>query len=99
LVDRHEDVTHPNLISENPQCARSVTFYGYIRGTQLKPGMKVHLIGVGDFSMSDISVMPDPCPAPTQEKKTQVRKSTIFGGENQQLYSCIESIINIFPLL
>ena len=71
IVDRHEDITNPNTISDSPTCDRSVTFYGYIRGTHLKPGMKMHLIGVGDFSMSELTSMPDPCPLPDQEKKRQ----------------------------
>lgn len=75
IVDRHEDITHPNKISEEPTCDRSVTFYGYIRGTHLKPGNKMHLIGVGDFGMSELSAMADPCPLPDKEKKSQVRAS------------------------
>ncbi len=74
VVDRHEDITHPNKISEDPTCDRSITFYGYIRGTHLKPGTKMHLIGVGDYSMEELSAMPDPCPLPNKEKKSQVRR-------------------------
>ena len=73
VVDRHEDITHPNKISEDPACDRSVTFYGYVRGTHLKPSTKMHLIGVGDFHMAELSVMPDPCPLPDKEKTSQVR--------------------------
>ena len=54
LVDRHEDITNPNEISDNPDCERSATFYGYIRGTNLKPGMKIHLVGVGGLDFSDL---------------------------------------------
>jgi len=71
VVDRHEDITHPNKIAEDPTCDRSVTFYGYVRGTHLKPGTKMHLIGAGDFSMTELSVMPDPCPLPDKDKKNQ----------------------------
>jgi len=71
IVDRHEDITHPNKISEEPTCDRSITFYGYIRGTHLKPGMKMHLIGVGDYSMAELSAVPDPCPLPNKDKKSQ----------------------------
>ena len=39
-----------------------VTFYGYVRGSHFKSGMKVHLIGVGDYDVADISVLNDPCP-------------------------------------
>ena len=64
LVDRHEDITHPNLTDQDEDCERSVTFYGYVRGTHLKPGMRVHIIGLGDYSMEEVSVLEDPCPNP-----------------------------------
>jgi ribosome biogenesis protein BMS1 len=75
VVDRHEDITHPNKLAEEPSCDRSVTFYGYVRGTHLKPGMKVHLIGVGDFPMTEVSALPDPCPLPDHENKKKSLKS------------------------
>mmetsp|Transcript_9528 Transcript_9528/g.17318 ORF Transcript_9528/g.17318 Transcript_9528/m.17318 type:complete len:1164 (+) Transcript_9528:3-3494(+) len=74
VVDRHEDITHPNKVEEDPSCDRSVTFYGYVRGTHLKPGMKVHVIGVGDFPMTEVSVLPDPCPLPDNENKKKSLK-------------------------
>lgn len=73
LVDRHEDVTNPNAIEMDNLCDRSVTFYGYVRGTHLKPNMKVHVIGVGDYIMADVSVLPDPCPIPDKEQERTVR--------------------------
>ena len=82
VVDRHEDITHPNKIAEEPSCDRSVTFYGYIRGTNLKPGVKMHLIGVGDFSMVELSAMSDPCPLPNKEKKSQVRLLSLVTNPN-----------------
>ncbi len=78
IVDRHEDITHPNKISEEPTCDRSVTFYGYVHGTHLKPGTKMHLIGVGDFAMSELNAMADPCPLPDKEKKSQVRENVTY---------------------
>lgn len=53
-------------------CNRDVVFYGYVRGTHLKPGMKVHVIGVGDFHMREISALPDPCPIPEKERERTV---------------------------
>jgi len=81
LVDRHEDLTNPNDIEEDPDCDRSVAFYGYVRGTSLKAATKVHLIGVGDYNISDISLLPDPCPMPQKEsERTSLNKkdSLIF---------------------
>ncbi|KAK1745576.1 ribosomal biogenesis protein BMS1 [Skeletonema marinoi] len=78
VVDRHEDITHPSKIEEDEKCERSVAFYGYVRGTNLKEGMKVHLIGVGDYSMAEVNALPDPCPVVDKDKeqKTLVNKDT-----------------------
>ena len=70
-MDRHEDITLPHKVAEDPTCDRSVTFYGYVRGSNLKPGTKMHLIGAGDFSMTELSALTDPCPLPSKEKKSQ----------------------------
>jgi ribosome biogenesis protein BMS1 len=45
--------------------------YGYVRGTHLKPNMKMHVIGAGDFAMSTITLMEDPCPPPYFGKTTK----------------------------
>jgi ribosome biogenesis protein BMS1 len=41
LVDRFEDITDPEEVRTNPVCDRTVTLYGYVKGTNLKPHMKV----------------------------------------------------------
>lgn len=41
LVDRVEDLTKPEKIEQDKNCERTVAFYGYVRGTNLKPKMKV----------------------------------------------------------
>lgn len=73
VVDRVEDVTPivrnagKNGKSEEvvpTSTDREVTLYGYVRGSHLKPTMKMHLIGAGDFEISAISSLPDPCPLP-----------------------------------
>mmetsp|Transcript_63327 Transcript_63327/g.74907 ORF Transcript_63327/g.74907 Transcript_63327/m.74907 type:complete len:957 (-) Transcript_63327:34-2904(-) len=69
LIDRHEDMTHPNKIEDDGNCDRSVTFYGYVRGSNLKANTRVHFLGVGDFNMEEISVLPDPIPMVDKEKK------------------------------
>jgi ribosome biogenesis protein BMS1 len=42
--------------------------------------MKVHVIGVGDFPMTEVSVLPDPCPLPDNEnkKKTLKKKDSLL---------------------
>jgi ribosome biogenesis protein BMS1 len=77
-VDRHEDITHPNETDKNPDCDRSVTFYGWVRGSHMKKGTKVHLIGVGDYSMAEISPLSDPCPIPDKEQKTLKKKDALL---------------------
>mmetsp|Transcript_24586 Transcript_24586/g.51966 ORF Transcript_24586/g.51966 Transcript_24586/m.51966 type:complete len:1176 (+) Transcript_24586:155-3682(+) len=78
LVDRHEDITHPNETDKDPECDRSVTFYGWVRGSHMKKGTKVHLIGVGDYSMAEISPLPDPCPIPDKEQKSLKKKDALL---------------------
>jgi ribosome biogenesis protein BMS1 len=41
LADRVEDVTDPEKLRQNKKIDRTVYFYGYVRGTYLKPSMKV----------------------------------------------------------
>ena len=53
---------------------------GYVRGTHLKPESKIHVAGVGDFSIKSISLLPDPCPLPDSLKKRTLieREKTIY---------------------
>ena len=80
VVDRHEDITDPNEVERNPDAPRSVTFYGYVRGTHLKQNMKVHLIGVGDFALNEVSMVQDPLPLPDKEseRKTLKKKDALL---------------------
>uniref|UniRef100_A0A672MBW2 Ribosome biogenesis protein BMS1 homolog n=1 Tax=Sinocyclocheilus grahami TaxID=75366 RepID=A0A672MBW2_SINGR len=69
VADRMQDLTDPEAIRLNPKCDRTVSLYGYLRGTFLKNKCQVHIPGVGDFSVSDVSFLPDPCPLPEVIKK------------------------------
>lgn len=71
VVDRVEDVTSISKLSQDRRCDRDVTLYGYLRGTHMKAGMRVHLIGAGDFDIADISALEDPCPLPGQTEKSK----------------------------
>jgi len=68
LVDRIEDITPPHLLAQNPTMNRQVVFYGYGRGAHFKKQSRLHLIGVGDFGISEIEKIPDPCPLPESSK-------------------------------
>jgi len=66
---RIEDITKPDLIRQNEKCDRSVCFYGYVRGCPLKKNAYIHIPGNGDYQISDMSLLADPCPLPEKEKK------------------------------
>ena len=65
LADRMEELTPPQDIEDNPLCDRTITLYGYLRGTNLSANEpRVHIPGVGDFTISQVIGLPDPCPTP-----------------------------------
>ncbi|KAL2517750.1 P-loop containing nucleoside triphosphate hydrolase superfamily protein [Abeliophyllum distichum] len=79
LVDRFEDITHPETVRMNSKCDRNVTLYGYLRGCNLKKGTKVHIAGVGDSRLDGITALADPCPLPSAAKKKGLRdKEKLF---------------------
>ena len=50
LADRIEDLTPREQVRETKgKCDRTVTVYGYLRGTNMRLGSKVHIPGVGDL--------------------------------------------------
>jgi ribosome biogenesis protein BMS1 len=69
LADRFEDLTPAEAVRQDPLCDRRIALFGYLRGCNLKPGTHVHLAGVGDFALSDVSSLPDPCPLPGSTKR------------------------------
>ena len=46
LCDRLEDLTSPEAIQKNSKCDRSISVYGYVRGTNLKPDSAIHIPGL-----------------------------------------------------
>ncbi|KDP37695.1 hypothetical protein JCGZ_06352 [Jatropha curcas] len=81
LVDRFEDVTPRERVLMNNKCDRDVTLYGYLRGCNLKRGTKVHIAGVGDYSLAGVTALADPCPLPSAAKKKGLRdKEKLFYG-------------------
>ncbi len=81
VADRFEDVTHPQTVAENPSTPRTTVLYGWTRGSPLKRGQAVHLPGVGDFVMSEVSVLDDPCALPTEQKQRSLNQQerVIYG--------------------
>lgn len=74
LADRMEDLTNPEDVRLNSKCDRKVSFYGYLRGANLKNKSQIHMPGVGDFTVSDVSFLPDPCALPEQQKKRSLNE-------------------------
>lgn len=69
LADRMEDITNGEKIRLNPKCERDVILYGYMRGVPIRKENMVHIAGYGDTKIDELSVLPDPCPMPTTEKR------------------------------
>ncbi|XP_020585704.1 ribosome biogenesis protein BMS1 homolog [Phalaenopsis equestris] len=79
LVDRFEDVTPSERLHSNKKCDRNIILYGYLRGCNMKRAAKVHIAGVGDFSLAGLTSLTDPCPLPSAAKKKGLRdKEKLF---------------------
>uniref|UniRef100_A0A0B7A613 Bms1-type G domain-containing protein n=1 Tax=Arion vulgaris TaxID=1028688 RepID=A0A0B7A613_9EUPU len=74
FADRMEDITNPENIRQNPKCDRTVSLYGYVRGTHMKSKSMVHIAGGGDYMIKDMTFLPDPCPTPQMEKRRSLNK-------------------------
>ncbi|XP_073857670.1 ribosome biogenesis protein BMS1 homolog isoform X2 [Macaca fascicularis] len=74
LADRMEGLTNPEDIRTSMKCDWQVSLYGFLRGAHLKSKSQIHMAGIGDFAMSDISFLPDPCALPEQRKKCCLNK-------------------------
>jgi len=46
-----QDLTPRELVRTSPKCDRDIVVYGYLRGTNLKQGTRVHMVGVGDHNI------------------------------------------------
>ncbi|KAK7218716.1 hypothetical protein V2G26_006719 [Clonostachys chloroleuca] len=69
IVDSFRDITHPTKIEEDPKCDRSIVLSGYLRGTNFSTqGQRIHVPGLGDFTVASMEVLPDPCPTPAMDQ-------------------------------
>ncbi|KAK4191950.1 putative ribosome biogenesis protein BMS1 [Podospora australis] len=69
LIDNYRDITHPTKVEEDENCDRSIELSGYLRGTNFAAeGQRVHIAGLGDFTISSMEALPDPCPTPSMEQ-------------------------------
>ena len=74
LADRVEDVTDGAAIAANPSADRAVALFGYVRGTHLPPGARVHVPGLGDFDVAESTQLPDPMPLPEMDPEARKMK-------------------------
>ncbi|KAJ7758562.1 GTP binding protein [Mycena maculata] len=76
LADRIEDLTPREQVRQSKgKCDRNVTVYGYVRGTNLRLGTKVHIPGVGDLDMKSVTILGDPCPLPDADSEKRRKLS------------------------
>ena len=69
VIDNYRDITHPTKIEEDEKCDRSIELSGYLRGTNFAAqDQRVHIPGLGDFTVASMEVLPDPCPTPAMEQ-------------------------------
>ncbi|CAD2218827.1 ribosome biogenesis protein BMS1 [Angomonas deanei] len=88
LLDRHEDITDPEMIAADPNCNRTIAFYGFSRGKPFKPGQLVHIPGLGDFPVEHISRQEDPCEAERlQENKALGHRMRHLSTKQKKLYA------------
>ncbi|KAG6853292.1 hypothetical protein C0991_005464 [Blastosporella zonata] len=75
LADRIEDLTPRELVrTSGGKCDRTVTMYGYVRGTHLRTGARVHIPGVGDMAVKSVEALGDPCPLPGSDPEQEKRR-------------------------
>ncbi|VBB76979.1 Putative Ribosome biogenesis protein BMS1 homolog [Podospora comata] len=69
VIDNYRDITHPTKIEEDENCDRSIELSGYLRGTNFAAdGQRIHIAGLGDFTIASMEALPDPCPTPSMEQ-------------------------------
>ncbi|KAG2144176.1 DUF663-domain-containing protein [Suillus bovinus] len=76
LADRIEDLTpREEIRTTKGRCDRTVTLYGYLRGTNLRQSTKVHIPGVGDMDIKTVTKLGDPCPLPDVDSEKRRKLS------------------------
>eukprot|EP00768_Dysnectes_brevis_P002873 gnl/Dysnectes_brevis/2099_a2434_1863.p1 GENE.gnl/Dysnectes_brevis/2099_a2434_1863~~gnl/Dysnectes_brevis/2099_a2434_1863.p1 ORF type:complete len:1140 (+),score=373.36 gnl/Dysnectes_brevis/2099_a2434_1863:54-3422(+) len=66
LVDRVEKLD-PSQSPPSSSDTTSYSMFGWVRGTYMDPGAKVHIPGVGDLDMTSVTAVDDPCACPAQK--------------------------------
>ncbi|CAF1346890.1 unnamed protein product [Rotaria magnacalcarata] len=87
VADRMEDLTEPELIRTNPLCSRTVCLYGYVRGCPIKSDTPIHIPGCGDYKLSNISALPDPCGLPGDRSTKTKQARRVLNEKERLLYA------------
>jgi ribosome biogenesis protein BMS1 len=75
IIDSFRDITHPTKVEEDEKCDRTIVLSGYLRGTNFAAeGQRVHIPGLGDYTITAMESLPDPCATPYMDQ--QVAKAT-----------------------
>eukprot|EP00948_MAST-09A_sp_MAST-9A-sp1_P000657 g657.t1 len=70
---------------KNNNATRTLGLYGYVRGTNMKAGLLIHVPGAGDFTVDSVVSFPDPCPQPRRDRDKQaLLDGEESKGDNQQ---------------
>eukprot|EP00754_Rhynchopus_humris_P028955 Rhum_TRINITY_DN15185_c6_g2::Rhum_TRINITY_DN15185_c6_g2_i1::g.142881::m.142881/K14569/BMS1; ribosome biogenesis protein BMS1 len=73
LADRMEDITDPAQVQRDPLSDRTVALYGYVRGCPMKANQRIHVPGVGDYTITQCNHLDDPCALPQVGNKKKTR--------------------------
>jgi ribosome biogenesis protein BMS1 len=86
LVDRYD--ISPTVKQDDKTL---VSFYGYVRGNAYNKNHKSYITGLGDYTMSGISILSDPCPTLAVEKlereKAAKKKRRTLNQKEKILYA------------
>ena len=87
LPFRMENLPEPEVIRTNPQCNRTVSLYGYVRGRPIKSDTSIPIPGCGDFRSTNISSLPDPCALPTDRSTKTKQARRVLNEKERLLYA------------
>eukprot|EP00981_Chlorochromonas_danica_P014907 scaffold9386_cov154-Ochromonas_danica.AAC.14 len=89
LCDRVEDVTP---LEEQDGEERVVALFGYVRGTALREGQLMHLLGGGDFSVQTAQPLADPCPLPRASADDPAQRLRLSRKRDHLLYAPLANV-------
>ncbi len=64
-----------------------MSFYGYVRGTYFHKNNKVHISGLGDYSIDQVTRISDPVPIETVNKDQEKKKWRTLKDKEKIVYA------------